>query len=136
MTTNLFATESFSPSTNGMQDFTKLLVWKRAHAWVLDIYRLTSRFPIEERFGLTSQLRKSSSSVPTNIAEGSKRKSNRDYARLINIAEGSVGEAEYQLILARDLTYAEPETIADLLVRAAEIGRMLHGLRAAVEARA
>jgi four helix bundle protein len=109
-----------------MQHFSKLHVWKRAHALVLAIYRETRTFPIDERFGLTAQLRRAASSVPANIAEGSKRRSDADFARFVNIAEGSLGEAEYHLILARDLGYLDP---SELLEEVDEVGRMLNGLR-------
>jgi four helix bundle protein len=84
-----------------MQRFTDLKVWQRSHAFVLQIYRLTGSFPNEERFGLTSQLRRAVVSVPSNIAEGSKRRSNRDYAHFLNLAEGSLAEADYLLLLTR-----------------------------------
>jgi len=78
-----------------MQRFTDLIVWQRSHALVLQVYRLTKSFPPDERFGLTSQLRRAAFSVPTNIAEGSKRHTNPEYARVLNIAEGSLAETEY-----------------------------------------
>jgi four helix bundle protein len=130
------ATETAAQPIPAMQRFTKLRVWQVAHAWVLDIYRTTRLFPPEERFGLTSQLRKSASSVSANVAEGSKRRSNIDYARFINQAEASVSESENHLILARDLGYASAAEVEILLDGAAEIGRMLDGLRKSVEARA
>jgi four helix bundle protein len=108
---------------------TELKVWQRSHELVLTIYRLTARFPAEERFGLTAQLRRSATSVPTNIAEGSKRSSNADYARLLNIAEASLAETEYLLILSRDLGYATADDLAPLFSEAGEIARMLHALR-------
>jgi four helix bundle protein len=78
-----------------VQRFTDLKVWQRSHALTLDIYKFTATFPTDERFGLISQLRRAAVSVPTNIAEGSKRQSNPDYARFLNIAEGSLAETEY-----------------------------------------
>lgn len=116
-----------------MQRFTELKVWQRAHALVLDVYRVTSKFPAEERYGITSQLRRAIASVPTNIAEGSKRKGATDYARFLNIAEGSTAESEYLLILSRDLGYVPAEVAAPLLERTSEVARMLHGLRERVE---
>lgn len=128
------ATRTLPVSTmDTMQKFTDLVVWQRAHQWVLDIYRATTQFPSDERFGLTAQLRKSSSSVPSNIAEGAKRRSNRAYAHFLNIAESSLSEAEYQLMLARDLPYLSQAEASSLLDRASEIARMLHGLRTKVE---
>jgi four helix bundle protein len=77
-----------------MQRFTDLKVWQRSHALVLRIYQLTAGFPAEERFGLGVQLRRAALSVPTNIAEGSKRQGSQEYARFLNIAEGSLAETE------------------------------------------
>ena len=86
-----------------MQRFTQIAVWQRAREVAVAILRLSRGFPASEGFQLTSQLRRAATSVPANIAEGSKRRSNRDYAYFLNIAEASAGEAEYFLILARDL---------------------------------
>ncbi len=77
-----------------MQRFTELRVWQRSHALVLNVYRLTESFPQQERYGLTAQLRRAALSVPTNIAEGSKRLTSLEYARFLNIAEGSLAETE------------------------------------------
>jgi len=77
-----------------MQRFTELKVWQRSHELTLEVYRVTASFPSTERFGLISQPRRASASVPTNIAEGSKRQSNQEYARFLNIAEGSLAETE------------------------------------------
>lgn len=100
-----------------MQRFTELEVWQLGHSLTQDVYKLTKAFPREELYGLTSQLRRASSSVPINIAEGSKRTSNRDYARFLNISEGSLAETEYELMLARDLGYAPEQAIDPLLQR-------------------
>ena len=116
-----------------MQHFTELKVWQRSHALVLGIYRLSSRFPTEERFGLTSQLRRAAASVPTNIAEGAKRAGRQDYARFLNIAQGSLAESEYLLFLSRDLGYLTPEKAKETLSEVSEIAGMLHGLRKRVE---
>ena len=109
-----------------MQHFTKLRAWAHAHQWVLAIYRETRSFPVDERYGVTAQLRRAASSVPANIAEGSKRRTDADFARFVNIAEGSLSEAEYHLILARDLGYLDP---SELLEQVNELGKMLNGLR-------
>lgn len=116
-----------------MQRFTELKVWQKGHALVLTVYRLTASFPADERFGLTSQLRRAAVSVPSNIAEGSKRVGNQDYARFLNIAEASLAEAEYLLILARDLGYVDESTAAPICAEADEVARMFHGLRTKVE---
>jgi four helix bundle protein len=115
-----------------MQRFTELRVWQRSHASVLAIYRITAHFPPEERYGLTSQLRRAALSVPTNIAEGSKRVSRQDYARFLNMAEGSLAETEYLLMVSRDLGYLLEKDVAALLAELTEIGSMLNGLRTKV----
>ncbi len=116
-----------------MQRFTDLRAWKRGHALVLKVYQLTKSFPADERFGLTSQLRRAILSVPTNIAEGSKRQGRQEYVRFLNIAEGSLAETEYLLTVSRDLKFASHEQIQPLLNEADEIARMLSRLRATVE---
>jgi four helix bundle protein len=115
-----------------MQRFTELRVWQRSHASVLSVYRLTAQFPPEERYGLTSQLRRAALSVPKNIAEGSKRIGRQDYARFLNIAEGSLAETEYLRMISRDLGYLAAKEAAALLAELTEIGSMLNGLRSKV----
>lgn len=115
-----------------MQRFTELLVWQRTHALVLQIYRFSKSFPSEERFGLTSQLRRAALSVPTNIAEGSKRQSNVEYARFLNIAEASLVETEYLLMVSRDLEYMSADSAQAAIVEISEIARMLSSLRTKV----
>ena len=88
------------------EKFQDLIVWQKAHALVLRVYAITKGFPKEELFGLTSQMRRSAVSVPANIAEGFKRRSKADKARVLNIAEGSLEELRYFFILATDLNYA------------------------------
>jgi four helix bundle protein len=116
-----------------MQRFTDLEVWKLGHQLTLAVYQLTRKFPKEERYGLTSQLRRASSSVPINIAEGSKRIGNRDYARFLNVSEGSLVETEYELMLARDLGYASSVEIDPVLTTCTLLARKLHALRSKVE---
>jgi four helix bundle protein len=118
-----------------MQRFTDLKVWQRSHALVLELYPITARFPQDERFGLVSQIRRASVSVPANIAEGSKRTHNRDYARFLNIAEGSLAELEYLVLLARDLTFIQVDRSQTILREVDEIARMIHALRTKVERR-
>ena len=112
-----------------MQHFTKLLVWQRSHKLVLAIYNASVGFPRSEQFGLTSQLRRAALSVPTNIAEGSKRQSESDFARFLNMAEGSLAETEYLLMVSRDLGYIQPPAASRYLKEVTEILRMLSGLR-------
>jgi four helix bundle protein len=115
-----------------MQRFTELRVWQRSHAAVLAIYRATAHFPPEERFGVTSQLRRAALSVPTNIAEGSKRLSRQEYARFLNMAEGSLAETEYLLMVSKDLGYLRSGDVNALLAETTEIARMLNSLRTKV----
>jgi four helix bundle protein len=116
-----------------MQRFTDLLVWKRSHDLVLEIYKLARQFPIDERFALISQIRRAALSVPTNIAEGSKRIRSADFARFLNIAEGSLAETQYLLMVSRDLGYLPMAAYGARQKELAEIARMLHGLRTKVE---
>ena len=104
------------------KSFKDLIVWKRAHQWVLEIYRFTNSFPSREQFGLISQLRRAAISIPANIAEGFKRRGNPDKARFYNIAQGSIEECRYYLILARDLDYGDTRPVEKNLE---EISRLL-----------
>src|SRR5215469_14764853 len=98
-----------------MQRFTELKVWQRGHQLVLGAYRATVGFPVAERYGLQSQLRRAALSVSTNIAEGSKRTGTQEYARFLNISEASLAEAEYLLMVSRDLDYLTPAMAKPLL---------------------
>ena len=93
-----------------MQNFKNIQVWQKSHQLVLEIYKLTTTFPADEKFGLTSQMRRSASSIPTNIAEGTGRGSDADFARFLQISLGSTCELEYQLILGRDLNFITQES--------------------------
>ena len=115
-----------------MQRFTELRVWAQSHALALAIYKATGEFPTEERFGLVSQVRRAAVSVAANIAEGSKRQSNRDYGHFLNLAEGSVAEVEELVMLSRDLGLLTAETAAELLERADHVARVLATLRTRV----
>lgn len=95
----------------GSKSFEDVGVWKRAHAWVLGIYGLTEEFPKREIFGLTSQLRRAAVSVPANFAEGFKKRGLADKLRYYNIAQGSLEECRYYLILARDLEYGQVDNL-------------------------
>ena len=104
------------------RSFEDLIVWQKAHAFTLGVYRLTGEFPREEQYGLTSQLRRAAVSVPANIAEGFKRRGRSDKARMMNVAEGSLEEARYYLRLACDLGYTTDTSLAR---DGAEVGRLL-----------
>lgn len=118
---------------NRMQRDTDLKVWERSHALALEVYRHTERFPSTERYGLVAQVRRAAVSVPSNIAEGSKRLSAKEFARFLNIAEGSLAEAGYLLLLRRDLGYLDAGAATKLSTEVEEIGRMLDALRTKVE---
>ena len=115
-----------------MQHYSKLLVWQRSHRLVVEVYRATKGFPLEERYGVTSQLRRAVISVPTNIAEGSKRAAARDYAHFLNIAQGSLAETEYLILLCRDLSFLKPSEASKFLAEVSQLLRMLHALRETV----
>jgi four helix bundle protein len=107
-----------------MRDFKELKVWEKAHQWVLEVYRVTGSFPTEERFSLIAQLRRAAASVPANIAEGCGRDSQREFARFLSIAAGSACEAEYHLLLARDLGYLDEAIHRELDQNVNEVKRM------------
>ena len=109
-----------------MKDFRRLNVWQKAHASALNIYRTTKCFPDDERFGLTSQLRRAAISVPSNIAEGCGRQSDRELANFLNIAAGSASEIDYQLLLAKDLDYITNDQYQLLEANINEVKRMLN----------
>jgi len=108
-----------------MQDFKNLKVWQKSHALTLKVYKLTYRFPAEEKFGLTSQLRRALVSVELNLAEGSSRGSDRDFRRFVQMALGSASEVECQLLLARDLNYLSTDHHAEAQWEIQQIKRML-----------
>ncbi|MFH1440666.1 MAG: four helix bundle protein [Candidatus Omnitrophota bacterium] len=112
-----------------IKTFRDLIVWQKAHYLVLEIYKITNKFPSEERYGLVAQLRRSAVSIPTNIVEGFKRKSKKDYAHFINIAEGSLEETKYHIILANDLGYFKEIDFDNLNNICDEIGKMLYSLQ-------
>jgi four helix bundle protein len=104
------------------KSFKELIVWQKAHQLVLNTYKATKSFPKEEMYGLTSQLRRSSVSVAANIAEGFKKKGTADKLKYMNVAQGSLSESEYHLLLANDLKYFDTE---GLMKDADEVGRLL-----------
>ena len=111
-----------------MKDFHELKVWQKAHQLTLAIYQITAVFPREELYGLTSQLRRCSSSIPANLAEGCGRNGDAEFARFCSIAMGSASELEYHLLLAKDLKLVKAKDYAELSQRATELKRMLTGL--------
>jgi four helix bundle protein len=107
-----------------LRDFTKLDVWAKAHELTLSIYDLTSSFPREELYGLTSQLRRAAGSVPANIAEGCGREGDAELARFLRISMGSASEVEYHLMLAKDLKYVAVKDYETTRERLFEVKRM------------
>lgn len=105
--------------------FRELLVWQKAHRLVLQIYKVSKDFPVDERYGLVAQLRRASASVSTNIVEGFKRRSRKDFAHFINLAESSLEETKYHLLLARDLGYLPTQDFEELTSLSEEVGKML-----------
>jgi four helix bundle protein len=111
-----------------MKDFHELKVWQKAHQLTLLVYHITALFPREELYGLTTQIRRSCSSIPANLAEGCGRNGDAEFARFCSIAMGSASELEYHLLLARDLKLINPKDYAELAQRTIEVKRMLTGL--------
>jgi four helix bundle protein len=109
--------------------FQDLLVWQKAHQFVLGVYALTAAFPKQETYGLSLQMRRASVSIPANIAEGFRRRGKADKARFMNIAEGSVEECRYFLILANDLGYGDTQKLSATLE---EVSRLLGAYAAAI----
>lgn len=110
--------------------FEDLIVWQKAHAWVLAVYRFSDGFPQNEVYALTSQLRRAAVSIPANIAEGFKKLGVADKRRFMNIAQGSLEECRYYLILARDLGYGD---VNRLLPQLEEVSRLLDAYTRAIE---
>ena len=111
------------------RSFEDLAVWQKAHQFVLSVYAITRTFPDEEKFGLVSQVRRAAVSIPANIAEGFRKQGKDDKARFLNMAEGSLDECRYYLILCRDLSYCEIEPLWSL---STEVRKLLYAYRSAV----
>jgi len=106
----------------------KLEVWKLSHQLTLDVYKVSTRFPSSEMYGLTSQIRRSSSSIPTNIIEGHGRQHKKEFIQFLYIAKGSLEETNYQLFLAKDLAYISNEEYVKLFELCTRIKMMLYKL--------
>jgi four helix bundle protein len=107
------------------QSFRELLVWQRAMQLTIAIYGLTKGFPLEEQYGLTGQIRRAAVSVPSNIAEGHGRLSNREFAQFLSVARGSVCELQTQLEIAKTLGFGNPELIGNAEHLSHEVGKMI-----------
>jgi four helix bundle protein len=106
-------------------DYRKMQVWERAHRLTLEVYEVRRTFPKEELYGMTSQLRRASASVPANMAEGCGRTGDAELARFLSIALGSAAELDYHLLLVRDLGYLEPSDYERLAFEAQGVAKML-----------
>jgi four helix bundle protein len=111
-----------------MRDFMQLKVWQKAHRMTLRIYEATRPFPREELYGLTSQMRRASSSIPANVAEGCGRSGDAEFGRFLQIAAGSASELQYHILLAHDLCLLPPALYQELDHRVREVKRMLTSL--------
>ena len=109
--------------------FRDLAVWRKAHEFVLVVYTFTAGFPKQETYGLALQMRRAAVSIPANIAEGFRRRGKADKARFMNVAEGSVEECRYFLILAGDLGYGDISSLSTLLE---DVSRMLNAYTSAI----
>ena len=116
-----------------LTSFQQLESWQEAHKLVLQVYKVTQQFPADERYGLTSQLRRAAVSIPANIAEGFKRRGLADKLRFYNMAEGSLEEVKYFFILSEDLHYLPSKET--LIAQADCVGRLLNGLIASTRRR-
>src|SRR5436305_818343 len=113
----------------GLKSYRDLIVWQKAMDLVVEVYRSTGSFPREETYGLTSQVRRAAVSIPSNIAEGQCRHTTKEFLNFLSIAQGSLAEVETQLQIAHRLGYLDTDGTNTLLQRAAEVGRLINGLR-------
>ena len=111
-----------------MKDFRQLKVWEKSHQLALAVYKATKEFPKEELYGLPSQIRRSSMSIPSNMTEGCGQFTDANFARFLQMAMGSASETEYQIILAHDLDFLPKDTYKQLHNEVEEIKRMLASL--------
>jgi four helix bundle protein len=119
-----------------LRSFRELELWQKAHTLVLDVYRVTARFPHSGRFGIVSQLRRASASIPANIAEGFGRNGTKEFLQSLAIANGSLEEVRYFLILSSDLHYLAPDDSLRIDGICNSIGQMLGALSRSLRNRA
>lgn len=105
-----------------------ILVWKKSHEFTLEIYKITKKFPKDELFGIVSQIRRASSSVPANIVEGNARRSSKEFAQFLVLARGSLSETQYFLELSKDLEYISIDEFNHLTLLSIEVAKMLNSL--------
>ena len=116
---------SLLPYNAFMQDFTQLKVWQKAHNFTVNLYKMTANFPSEEKFGLTSQIRRAAVSIESNLAEGCGRNGDKEFSRFIDLAQGSAYEVRCQLFIARDLSFLSVNDFNLLITKIDEISRMM-----------
>ncbi len=112
-----------------MKTFRELTVWQQAHELVLTIYQATADFPSHEQYGLVSQMRRAAVSVAANVVEGHKRRSRKEFVNFLDIADSSLEELKYYLLLSKDLKYLLPSSLEQFYQHAEVVGRMLSGLK-------
>ena len=118
-----------------LKSYQELEVWKKSIDLAEMVYRTSAEFPVEERFGMTSQVRRATTSIPANIAEGAERHGPREFLQFLSIASGSLAETETFLILALRLNLAKSGQIDSLLAQSEEVGQMLNGLKRSLRPR-
>jgi four helix bundle protein len=118
-----------------VQHYRQLVAWQKAMDFAESIYRITKKFPRDEIYGITSQLRRAAVSIPSNIAEGQGRWSSKEFVHFLGNANGSLQESETQVLLAHRLAYIDEEDLEKLLLQTTEVGRIIHGLSGAIRRR-
>ena len=117
------------PTTTKIRSYKELLVWQKGLSLVKLVYKVTKEFPADERFGLVSQMRRASVSIPSNLAEGQSRRTTGEFLQFISQAEGSLAELETQMIISTELGFVNPDNAQPLLVVIEELQKMLNSLR-------
>jgi four helix bundle protein len=116
-----------------MHNYKELIVWKKSRILCSDMYVLTSKFPSDEKFGITNQLRRAVVSIPSNIAEGSSRNSNKDFSRFLEIAIGSAYEIENQILISFDLGFITKSELDEMTLKIDEIIKMVSKFRSSLK---
>lgn len=111
-----------------MKGYQDLQVWNKAYDSCLEIYKITTTFPVSEKYGLTSQIRRSAVSIPSNIAEGHERQHLKEYIQFLYVALGSIAELKTQMMLSKDIGYLSEKSFVKIESEIVEIGKMLNGL--------
>jgi len=119
--------------TNSVRSFHDLVAWQKAMELVTEIYKVSQKFPKEEMFGLTSQIRRAGVSIPSNIADGRGKSSKGEFQQFLYHARGSLAEVETQLLIAINLGYIEKEEVSHISQLIARVGKLLHGLLSAIK---